>query len=159
MDSLCYNDITLHVVTYINNLIAFSLQTTANWKLKRSCFISIQKKKMVIFQCFYIFDKGNQSESKKDKLLENRFPFTKTHFQDSLFRINRPEVFFTENNKRTFDFTENGSFQMHMLKIRRWKKKTMKNIPSDHLVRPTSRTSSFFNCRLCVSCTYDTLLI
>ena len=131
MDSLCYNDITLHVVTYINSLIAFSLQTTL-WDSKQTenwnvlVLWAFKKKKMVIFQCFYIFDKGNQSESKKHKLLENRFPFTKTHFQDSLFRINRPEVFFTENNKRTFDFTENGSFQMHMLKIRRWKKKPWK---------------------------------
>ena len=29
----------------------------------------------------------------KDYKIENKFPFAKTHFQGSLFRINRPEVF------------------------------------------------------------------
>ena len=47
----------------------------------------------MIFQCRYVFDKRNQNENKKHKLFENRFLFTKTHFQDSLLRINRSEYF------------------------------------------------------------------
>ena len=47
----------------------------------------------MIFQCRYVFDQRNQNESKKRKLFENRFLFTKTHFQDSLLRINRLEYF------------------------------------------------------------------
>ena len=113
----------------------------------------------MIFQWFYIFDKGNQNESKKHKLLEDRSLFTKTHLQDSLFRINLQDVFFKENDRRTFDFIENDIFLTHMLKIqKRWKKK-MKNIASERLAGPSPRSCSFFNCRLNVSCNYDTLLM
>ena len=69
------------------------------------------------FHAFYISDKDNENERKKRKLLENSFIFTKTHFKDSLSRINRPEVFFTENDRRTFHFIENGVFQTTILKI------------------------------------------
>ena len=35
----------------------------------------------------------------------------------------------------------------------------MKNIPSERLVGPAPRTYSFFNCKLNVSCKYDTLIM
>ena len=56
---------------------------------------------------------------KKHKLLEDRSLFTKTHLQDSLFRINLQDVFFKENDRRTFDFIENDIFLTHMLKIQK----------------------------------------
>ena len=99
--------------------------------MKPLCFKSI--KKWWYFNAYYIFNKGNQNESKKYKLLENRFPFTKTHFQDSLFKINCPEFLFRENDRRTFDF---------IIKV----KKLKKDISSDHLVRLTPNYFSM-NCR------------
>ena len=134
-----------------NSLIAFSLQTilwkgkqTENWNV----FVSFAFKNWWFSNGYYVFDKGNQNESKKHKLLENIFPFTKIVFQDSLFRLNHQEVFFTENDRGIFDFIENDIFQTHPLKIlKRWKK-TLKSMPSDHLVRPTLRTCSFFKCEL-----------
>ena len=90
--------------------------------MKRFYFISIQKKKKKDgdFSMLLTFSiKSNQNESKKHKLLGYRFPFTKTHFQDFLFRINRPKAFFRENDRTTFDFIENDIFQTHVLKIRK----------------------------------------
>ena len=115
-------------------------------------------KKRWLFNVFYIFDKGNQNGSKKHKLLENRFPFTKSNSRN-LFRINRPEAFFRENDRRTFDFIKNDIFQTHMPKMRQRWKKPIKNIPSENFERPTPRTCLFFNCRLNASCNYDTLLM
>ena len=60
-------------------------------------------------------------EKKKHELLENRFPITKTHFQDSCFRIHRPDVFFTENDRRILNFIENDIFRarFYMLTIQK----------------------------------------
>ena len=151
MGLLCYSYITLHVVSYNNSLIAFSLQTIL-WKGKQNenwnVFVSFAFKNWWFSNGYYVFDKGNQNESKKHKLLQNIFPFTKIVFQDSLFRLNHQEVFFTENDRGIFDFIENDIFQTHPLKIlKRWKK-PLKSMPSDHLVRPTLRTCSFFKCEL-----------
>ena len=82
---------------------------------------------------------------KNKKLFTNRFPFTKAHFQDSLFRVNRPEVLFTENDRRTFDSIENDIFQNICSKYEKLNKNTMKNITSDHLVKPTPQTYVVYN--------------
>ena len=74
------------------------------------------QKKIVIFQC--IFDKSNQNEIKKHKFLEKRLPFTKTHFQDPLFRIKRPDVFLTGMTGDSLILLK-CIFQRHMLIIRK----------------------------------------
>ena len=118
---------------------------------------------MVIFQYFLHFrQRYSKWKKKKHELIENRFPITKTHFQDSWFRIHRPEVFFTENDRRILNLLKMIFFE-HAFICSQYKKvetkKSMKNVPSDNFSRPTPRTCSFFNCRLNMSCKYDALLM
>ena len=118
---------------------------------------------MVIFLCFLHFrQRQSKWKKKKHELLENRFPVTKTHFQDSWFRIHRPEVFL-QKMTGGFLILLKMIFFKHVFICSKYKKvetkKSMKNVPSDNLSRPTPRTCSFFNCRLNMSFKYDALLM